>query len=119
MHPGVFGVVGQRHADAMGIGERLVLVQCLFQQGPEFEVLEGEGQSAGEQFFHVEQVVDQHPQALAVLVGDGDQVAGRFGQRAGGAAVEQADGAGDGGQRGAQFVADGGLSTPASCARPA
>ncbi len=70
--------------------------------------LQIEGHLASDQLVHVQQVVDQVGQALAVLVGDVEHLSHGFGDFAHHAAFDQAQRAGDRGQRRAQFMADGG-----------
>src|SRR3990167_1596719 len=70
--------------------------------------LQVEDHLAGNQLVHVQEVVDQQAQALTVLLGDLEHRGHACRHRAEGATVDQAEGATDGGQRSAQFVADGG-----------
>jgi len=65
-----------------------------------------EGHLAGGDLFHVEQVVDQMTQAQAVAVGDFEHLLHGCRCAAERAADNQAKRAADGGQRGAQLMAD-------------
>ena len=90
------------------LGVRPVLGNGLFHDVHQIVRLHVEAQLAGHQLFHIQQVIDELRQALAVLVGDLQQGAHLGRQAAHGAAGEQADGAGNRGQRGAQLMAHGG-----------
>lgn len=86
-------------ADAVLVGIGLVVQQGLFQLGQQVQFAEVEGHLAGDQLFHVEQVIDQQAQVgrswwaicSMPLIGPGTSAEG--------AAHHQAEGAGDGGQR--------------------
>ncbi len=67
-----------------------------------------EAHLAGVQLVHVQQVVDQRAQALAVLLGDLQQFVHRLGHFAHDVRADQRQRAGDGRQRRAQLMADGG-----------
>ena len=111
--PGIDPGAGQRVvaglqaiADLILLGIGLVAAQRLLQQGQQGLGLQVEAHLAGEQFVYVQQIVDQQAQALAVVQGDPQQRCHALGHRAQGTAANQAQGAADRSQRGAQLVTD-------------
>ena len=121
--------VGEQVGDDLGepiaVGEHSALVRCLvepeahtkvvregaigfhglFQQGTQFEIFEMKDDLASLDPLQVEDVVDQPHQPLAVGVRDREQPHRRIGQMAGRVAHEQAERAGNRGERRAQLVA--------------
>ncbi len=92
----------------MSVGIGLVAGQRLLELVSKGAWLQVELHLAGFELVHVQQIVDQVAEALAVVLGDAQHGAHTLRYRAEGSAVDQAERAGDGGERGAQLVADGG-----------